>query len=384
MRLADVATVVSAIFLVCIPTTVVLANINDPCLKAGRMIALLIPNPVAARRLVSQLAQERKHARRRGYEAGYCRALVENLQDKLGSQSRGVTFTPEIITASALQFEHFRLRTYISAGVIPKRYFGFFDEQGDSADFEKVLRETISNAVPLINNYAQKAGAHTRISEKEIAVTFLAEGGALLLTTYLSTAHRVHPVRHAGLDDFRVGFARYPTLVKQFDQSFGTRLGLILLPIPGRDILIRPMTFREAILTTALMYFYEKELLDEQLLKGGRVGLMLRPLEDQFIATSLMHNSGIVFSEERIAAIKSFRTGSYLAGVSEQSTPRYPRLPVESRRLATRRLRRGVELPKQRTGWSAVLHVLQRYGAWVAVERYSEIFDRSGGFHKNG
>ena len=36
--------------------------------------------------------------------------------------------------------------------------------------------------------------------------------------------------------------------------------------------------------------------------------------------------------------------------------------------------------PEQATSWSAVYHVLQRYGGYVALVRFGNVFDSAGAF----
>jgi hypothetical protein len=38
----------------------------------------------------------------------------------------------------------------------------------------------------------------------------------------------------------------------------------------------------------------------------------------------------------------------------------------------------GKAPPEPPTSWNALYHVLQRYGAWVAISRYSEAFAEDG------
>ena len=38
----------------------------------------------------------------------------------------------------------------------------------------------------------------------------------------------------------------------------------------------------------------------------------------------------------------------------------------------------GGPLPHQPTSWNAVYHILQRYGAWVALTRFSDHFTETG------
>jgi hypothetical protein len=52
-----------------------------------------------------------------------------------------------------------------------------------------------------------------------------------------------------------------------------------------------------------------------------------------------------------------------------------PRLFIYAPEEALRRLKDGEHVPRQLTSWSAVYHILQRYGAWVALEKFSDVFE---------
>jgi len=307
-----------------------------------------------------------------GLAEAFCRELGADLEEKFSAQRNGLQLSATDIVRHGILFEGFRVDTYLSSGVAPKRYFGFFDEQGDTAEYEKEIRATVIDGVRIANEYAVSRGLKSRLSEMEVAITFLAEGGALLLTNPESSPNRVHPVRGIGLDNFRIGFKRFPMLVDRFDGFFGTKLNSLLLTIAGRSILLRPMTFREAILGTTLMYLYEKELAASMMEKEWDAALMSLSLPEQFITTSLVYNSGILFSRERVAQIERFATGEYLATVNQTATR--PRLAVYHPDESLRRLRGDKVIPRQLTSWNAVYHILQRYGAWVAMERFSDIF----------
>src|SRR5262249_55029503 len=147
-------------------------------------------------------------------------------------------------------FERFRRESYLASGVAPKRYFGFFDETGDTAAYETVLRRGVIDGVRLANEYAAQKGLTVRITEQEVAITFLAEGGALVLTSMTDAIERVHPVYGIGLDNYREGFDDYPSLAASLDHALGSRLERLTLDLGGRRILLRPMTFREALAGT--------------------------------------------------------------------------------------------------------------------------------------
>jgi hypothetical protein len=278
-----------------------------------------------------------------------------------------------------IAFEAFRLDRYLTASVVPKRYLGFLDERGDTAAAETVLRETLEAAVPIANGFAEQHHLTARITEMEVAVTFLAEGGALLLGDGTDHLDRIHPVRDMGLDSFRSGFEEYRPLVDALDTGLGTRLGHLSLQAGNVRWLLRPMTFREAILGTAVMYLWEKDLCARLCEKEGRT-LMKLALDEQFVTTSLLYNCGQLFSAERVAQIVTFSTGEYLAQLNVTTAATRPRLPLYAPAEARQRLIQGEGLPVQLTSWSAVVHVLQRYGAWAALDRQGRVFDDKGRF----
>lgn len=285
----------------------------------------------------------------------------------------------DVMTPGA-DYERFRVDTYLSSGVAPKRYFGFFDERGDTAAAEAELRDTTIRAVAIANAFASDAGLPVRITEKEVAVTFLAEGGALLFTEAQDKLDAVHPVRDEGLDNFRLGFTRFPKLVETLDTELGTGLARLTATIGGRRVLLRPMTLREAILGTAVMYLYEKELTHDARVKASLPALAGLPLDAQFVTTSLVYNCGLLFSDDRVAAILGLSTGPYLVQVNADNAGKRPALPVLPEADARARLAAGEPIPQQLTSWSAVYHVLQRYGAWAALEKFTTVFDATGSF----
>jgi len=279
-------------------------------------------------------------------------------------------------------FERFRRESYLASGVAPKRYFGFFDETGDTAAYETVLRRAVIDGVRAANEYAAANGLTVRITEQEVAITFLAEGGALLLTSMTDTIDRVHPVYGIGLDNYREGLDDYPPLAASLDHALGSRLGRLTLDLGGRRVLLRPMTYREAIAGTILMYLHQKARTDRLLASAGRPALATMSLPAQFVTTSLVYNSGILFAPERIDDILAFRTGRYLDEVNRLNAGKRPRLPVYPPAEAKARLDAGEPYPRQLTSWSAVYHVLQRYGAWVGVSRLATVFDGNGAFRE--
>ncbi len=348
-----------------------LAAAQVPCESERKVIADIIDSGRVSASIETALEREYEKQNTRGIGNAYCvqiRKSVESLQ------RYRLKVSPERFIKQAVQFESFRLDTFISSGVAPKKYFGFFDEMGDTAKYEGILRETVIDVAEIIARHGVQDKLGFAITEKEIAVTFLAEGGALLLTNPEDSPDRVHPVRGIGLDDYRKGFDRFPALVRELDDHFGTRLNNLLLRIGGTKILLRPMTFREAILGTAVMYLYEKEIAVALMRAEWKTEVSSLPPDSQFIATSLVYNSGIAFAPERIDQIQRFDTADYLDTISKNSRRLPLSLSSSAESLAV--LKRGEALPLQLTSWNAVYHILQRYGAWVAIEQFSSTFEQ--------
>lgn len=352
----------------------------EECRKAAEVLNRLLAGADGARALEQQFAEKANAQPLATFKRGYCRAVLENALSKERSTEEGVQFQYESLLETTLEYERFRLETYLSSGVSPKRYFGFFDEQGRTAEYERQLKPVGAKVATLLNEYAAEQKSDIRVSAKEIVITFLAEGGALLLTDEFETVNRAHPVRHVGLDDYRKGFRAHPGLIERLDETFGTKLHSLSISLLGRSTLLRPMTFREALISTGVMYLYEKEITNRKRLADGRPSLMSLSLDEQFVQTSLVYNSGILFSDERVRMILGFQTGEYLAEVNEQNGRRKPLLEIRQQSEARERLQNGEALPSQLTSWNAVYHVSQRYGAWVALTRFRRIFDETGGF----
>jgi hypothetical protein len=123
------------------------------------------------------------------------------------------------------------------------------------------------------------------------------------------------------------------------------------------------MTFEESILGTAAMYLWEKKIAETKRRAEGRASLSTLSLDEQYVQASLVYNSGILFADERVKQIMAFDTVVYLFETSEKAAPKREKLPAMSPEAADALLERGELLPPQPTSWSAVYHILQRYGA---------------------
>jgi hypothetical protein len=75
----------------------------------------------------------------KGLEIAYCRELRKNLIKKVAAQKTGVSLSNEKIIDQSIKFESFKILKYLSSAVVPKKYFGFFDQEGDFQDDEVAL-----------------------------------------------------------------------------------------------------------------------------------------------------------------------------------------------------------------------------------------------------
>lgn len=387
--------------LILVPLTVILLTVSVPevralpaacgdALQQARKLTADAPAIAAALELeIAKLANP-------AWVPGYCRAVSDNFASKTTSQQEGVIFTTSRLIATAIAFEAFRIAAFRNSGVAPLRYFGFLDEQGRTATYEAKLRTTATRVASIIDRYVEKHSLAVSVTPQEIVVTHLAEGGALLLTRDFYLADRVHPVSGIGLDDYRRGLKQYGDLVAEIDAEFSSKLAAIASnpERPGANAVlgegpvrrferylgIVSMTFEETVLATAVMYLWEKVITDERRRTAGRQSLRDLPLGEQFVHSSLVYNSGILFSDERVKQMMAFDTAAYLAEISEKSAPKRPKLPVMTAAEADALLVRGEKLPMQSTSWNAVYHCLQRYGAWVGLTRFSDVFTSEGKF----
>jgi hypothetical protein len=313
--------------------------------------------------------------------------LAENVALNLREKhAQAFPLSVDDVRRRVIDYERFKLDTFLSSGVFPKRYFGYFDGRGDTREREARLRELTRESVALINAHLARVGAPIRLSHAEVAVTFLAEGGALLLLDAHREVRRIHPVRGIGLDDVTIGFSEHLELVRAIDTRFGTQLSRTVMRLPtpfGRMRLIRyDFTFDEAVLGTALMYTYEKTLAARKLLQRDGVRLEALPFDEQLIHGSLVYNSGVLFSAERVTELRDFATAKYLLATNIRNAHQRPTLPVSSAAEATARFASRAGYPEQPTSWNAVYHVLQRYGAYVALRRFDDVFDERGMFRE--
>ncbi|MEN0066195.1 MAG: hypothetical protein AAGA48_28900 [Myxococcota bacterium] len=312
-------------------------------------------------------------------------------------EARGMATTPDDLKRRVVGFEAFKFDAYVRSGVFPKRYFGYVDLRHDTAQHEWVLQQTTRCAVDVVNHDLASRGSDIRINDAEVVVTFLAEGGALMLQAPNSERADLDPVNAVGLVDLAKGVHHRRSLAKTLDDTCSAALvSSVFLdtkdrppaehkgelePPPGHFAwLRRNLDFRELVVATALIWSWELERTDRELRDAGRPALMDRSRAGRFIAGALIYNSGELHDESTHELIRRFETGDYLYETSERNADRRPRLNLVSPTRLRAEWLSDQGYRSQPTTWSAVYHVLQRYGAWVALHRFADVFDHDGRF----
>ncbi|TNE92193.1 MAG: hypothetical protein EP330_02375 [Deltaproteobacteria bacterium] len=367
--------------------------------------ALAAPlSPTLEARLAKRTAELETALSAHGETEGLGERLRAEVVANLDAKPAGLALTEDELARTVVDFEAFRLRATVTSGVTPKRYFGYFDERWDTARWETRLRETTRQTAAVLAEECTRRGHGWTVSEAEIAVTWVAEGGALWLG---EESHRLeggfHPVMDVGLDDIASGLRDEPALVAALDAAAGTDLaGLVAWvddpaaapPVPalahgvwlaGRDaegrmpVLTRAMSFDESVVATALMVLWEKEIAAEQAAVHG-VDLASLDPDRQWIAMSLVYNSGIVHKPLRWRLIRDLTAAEWLHGAVQANAKRRWAIDIvpPADRLAS--LRAGEAYPSQPTAWLAGYHILQRYGAYVALRDLGQVFDAEGRF----
>ena len=345
---------------------------EDACEQVTATLPAFAGEAASVQKLKTSMAEHIAALPNAAWRPGYCRAVLDNLGRKAVSRAEGVAFDVDTLVKTTFQYEAFRIAAFRNSGVLPKLYFGFLDGRGRTAAYEKELLGVATRVTSILNAYAERNKLGFKVTAKEIVVTHIAEGGALLLTTAFAEVDHIHPILGIGLDDHRIGFQRFPGLTAEIDAAFGTNIAAL------KGTREDTMTFTESILGTAVMWLYEKDIAERKLLAEGRSSLSKMSWDEQFVVSSLVYNSGILFSDERVKQILSFNTGAYLAETSERSAPKRPRLPVMTPEAADVLLANGQPFPEQKTSWNAVYHILQRYGAWAALSRFPDAFAQDG------
>ncbi|MFH1278206.1 MAG: hypothetical protein ABIK65_07495 [Candidatus Eisenbacteria bacterium] len=332
------------------------------------------------------------------------REIRQNLEAKRGLRAPGgkeFPMSPDEILRTVVEYEIFKMRTYLTSGVFPKRYFGYVDRKWDTAAEEATLLGLTHEVVREINAWQEGRGRSVRLADAEVIVTWIAEGGALLLRedTHLLAPGgepRIDVSYRLGCDNMGLALDRYPDLARRLDERFGTALvGSGRKEGRGgtgdREIGIgRRVDFRESIVAMAIMVLFEKEIAAAKLHRRAEAGgagkwdeLSDLPFDEQFILSSLVFNTGILFPSSWVESIRDFGTIHRLYSLSEENSKKRggewrPALPVEaSPPVAFDALsRKGYR--EQPTSWQGAYHILQRYGAWVALREFTDLFDGEG------
>lgn len=349
-------------------------------------------------------------AKRIGADAGEVEAVLRrevlaNLEAKRGLRAPGggrFPMSPDDILRTVVDYERFKMEAYLTSGVFPKRYFGYVDRKWDTAAEEGTLLRLTREVVREINARQEERGRSVRLADAEVIVTWISEGGALLLRedTHLVRADgapRIDLSFRLGCDNMGLALDRYPDLAERLDRKFGTALvGSGRREGRGgtgdREIGIgRRVDYRESIVAMGIMVLFEKEIAAAKLHRrasagGGGAGwdeLADLPFDEQFILTSLVFNTGILFPRSWVESIRDLETIHRLSSLSEENSQKRggewrPALPVDaSPPVAFETLaRKGYR--DQPTSWQGAYHVLQRYGAWIALRDFTDLFDEDG------
>lgn len=384
-------------------------------------LAMVLPDDAARERVLGVFQAEVKRL------VGVLGPLgpTTHLEDELSREVAGRLYRRRIeapwvaldeatLTDQVIRFEAHKLDAWVRSGVFPKRYFGYFDELGDTAAAEARLRRTSVCLAEVANAWLTDQKESFRVTEAEIALTWLAEGGALLLATDPGPERldSQHPVFDVGLDDIGSGFADLPGLQPAIDGACGTAVGGIVgwfgpedkvLPTPSQlpenlryvrhgngeagpfPYLIRNMTLEEALAGSAMMWVWEKRIAARKLASGGHEPFGTEtagspPGARDFVIGSLVYNSGLLHKPATWTAITGFSHVGPLAATAAKHNATHVELPVVSSKEALARFDAGLGYPDQPTSWIGAYHVLQRYGAWKGVMRFSDAFDDKGRF----
>ena len=366
----------------------------DPILEEVRAdVLFFVGSAGTADAIVADLRRETEaaatrlaaHAPKRSDEIrrALLREVAANLRAKhalVGPKGESFPVSTREIRETVIRYETFKAETFVASGVFPKRYFGYVDRKWDTARYEKRLRELTTEGAKIANRVLSRKKSKLRVTPLEIAATFLAEGGAILLREEQASLESIHPVFGVGLDDVGPGFEDQAALVAALDAELGTKLALVAKrdggDYNGGTSLSRNFTFDEAVAGTVAMYVFEKEIAERKMRKEEKTELSSLPLDEQFVAGSLVYNSGLLFAKDRRDWIRDFSTGPYLDGVSRNVKQRPP-LPVKDPAASLAQFI-DTGYPEQPTSWAAVYHVLQRHGAYVGLVRFSGAFDAQG------
>ncbi len=309
-------------------------------------------------------------------------ANLEAKRDANGPHGESFPMTEDEIRTTVIDYEAYKIEAYVTSGVFPKKYFGYFDGKWETAEHEYILAVTVHTAVGIINSWLEAEGDPLRVTDMEVALTWVSEGGTLLLGELYEECDSIHPILGVGLDDIASGTKDLEPLMYKLDAATGTDLCSIVgwQDDGGAKVatLQRYMTFEESIVATALMWIWEKRIAQRKLAATGRKPLHDRPLDEQFILGSLVYNSGLIHDRGRQRLIRGFDTGESLFATSERNAHRRARLDVVTPEVALEELLQGQGYRDQQTSWLAVYHILQRWGGYHGIAQFTDVFDDAG------
>ena len=224
--------------------------------------------------------------------AALYRRVAENLARRHPPGSApGLPITEADLVRTVLDYEGFRLARYVSAGVAPRSGTSAGSTSGTTRGPRSAPDgDVVACAVDVINADRAAAGDPLRISEAEVAVTFFAEGGALLVERRRHDG--ILPVGGIGNHYIGYGVQSYRDVASAVDVACGTDvLGTLVWSAAGTRPteqvvrrnqrssdpvrtawLTRTWTLEEAVAGTALMWLWERELTAGMLRAAGREG----------------------------------------------------------------------------------------------------------------
>ncbi|MFT7521177.1 MAG: MYXO-CTERM domain-containing protein, partial [Kiritimatiellia bacterium] len=299
-----------------------------------------------------------------------------------GRHTAGLSTSTDQARRLVIEFEAYKARSYLTSGVYPRRYFGYLDAQGDTASDELKVVRAIRASTDASNVWLAEQQIPWRVTDQELAVTWIAEGGALLLADPAAAKRPVHAVYGIGLDDIAHGFKELPGLVGRLDTAASTHVEQIPAWKDGHWTLTRDMTLEESVVGTAVMWVWEKRIADRKLKENGRPAMHTYDATDQFILASLVYNSGLIHSPSRPAHVRNYTLANHLSGLAAKhnKSRRHAHLPVLPASESLAQLLVDLDYPYQGTSWIALYHIQQRFGGYDALARFSDTFDADGRF----
>lgn len=362
--------------------------------EAVREIGELIERGVVE--IAGIVGRERQAAARQLIRAN----VLDNLYGKMRLKSAATGRFPlarEEVLGSVVGYEIFKLSSFLKSGVVPKRYFGFLDGKWDTADREMTLLRVTRRTGEVINDPQIARERFVAVSDLELLVTYLSEGGALFFRKRetapgVEDPTRIHLYYDLGCDNIWLALHRYPSLVTSIDENLGTNLGAYRVTSFTNEVgdtcrgINQYVSFQESIAAMGLMYLHCKELAARDLARQrtrpgtdwSTFDLGALPLDAQLIVTLYHYNTGHLPERATVQRIQTLSTIEYLNEVSRQRPRGKPPLPVPSSPVTAFEQVAEHGYPTQPSSWHGAYNTMQRYGAFVALRRFMDIFDEHG------